>query len=149
MSKSPVAIYQSKIHLFFGAIAVLLFAAMVIFWSVDTLPKLHGKETVGTLFSIGLVVVDLLFIAVAFMVGRMLFNSGKPIATVVATGITLRNGQTLEWNNIKDLTLRTTGSGFINFRTDLVIILTKGGKTLPYVNLDQERLADMIEEAKK
>ena len=108
---------------------------------------LAKNEKPGTLWmTVGLAAV-LTFVAVKVI--WMLLNIGKPIATIDASGVTLRNGKTFLWSNIEGLHIESMSITFVTLRTDLVIQLTKGKKTVLYVDLTQERLADLIEEARK
>jgi hypothetical protein len=63
----------------------------------------------------------------------MLLSSGKSIATVDASGVTLRNGKTFLWGNI------------VKIRSDLVIQLTKGKRRF----LMSLSLKDLLKEAHK
>ena len=104
------------------------------------------KEKGALWLTLGLALV-LTFFSVKMLL--MIVSSGKPIATLGASGITLRNGKNFPWSSIEGLHIHTTEVNFFKIRTDLVIKLTKGKKSVLFVKLTQDRLADLIEEAQK
>jgi len=72
-------------------------------------------------------------------------SSGKPIATVDASGVTLRNGKTFLWGNIENLHIESVKVNFVKIRSDLVIQLTKGKRRF----LMSLSLKDLLKEAHK
>jgi hypothetical protein len=148
--KSGTAIYQSKVHVFFTFICALAFC--VLSWGALWNLTDHGANfnqitKNGQLLMIAIVALLLTALCVHTLITTV--NLGKPIATIQNTGIVLRNGTLVPWNEIEDLSIHSLGYMFFTLRTDLHVQLTKGKKMIPFVKLTQERLADLIEEAKK
>ena len=93
-----------------------------------------------------------LALLITFLVIRsfsMILNAGKPIATIDASGIILRNGKVLSWGDIEGLRIISISTVFFITSHHLEIRLTKGKKRVPIVKVTQEELADLIEEVRK
>lgn len=141
-------LYQTKGRLIFALFCVLLFAAGS-WWGVAAMmakiSKIKGEAWLILLLIIG-IAVGLTFFSIKAV--WMLMKSGEPIATLNPSGIALRGGQLLPWQDIEELTLESV-EYIVTLRSDLKIQLRKGKKKLPYVDLTQERLADLVEEVQK
>ena len=148
---SSYPIYQSKFNLYIGFFASLLLACLC--WAAIALSLFVAAKGKGMGEYLGANLVLLgLALLITFLVIRsfsMILNAGKPIATIDASGIILRNGKVLSWGDIEGLRIISISTVFFITSHHLEIRLTKGKKRVPIVKVTQEELADLIEEVRQ
>ena len=147
---SSYPIYQSKLNLYVGFVASILMAGLC--WAgVALLAFVPAKDKGAEGFSGATLVLLALALLITILVIRLfliLLNAGKPIATIDSSGIALRNGKVLPWNDIEGVRMISI-STMLTISHHLEIRLSKGKKRVSNVKITQEELADLIEEVRK
>lgn len=159
--RSPVLpILQTRGKIFFPMVVFVwlfwILPSYYIFTQIDSVSVIVQRVTELMKTSDGKQTLLLLAAIVAFALFAiiksvyMFLRSSQPIGYISHEWIQTRGGKMIPWDDIEDIAIQSMGGFFVTYRSDLVIY-TKNNKThkLPYVSLTQEKLADMIEEARK